>query len=81
MNNNDVKYMIRIILNFLIIGLIIFLVIKLFAFLLPIILVLVAIYIIYLFILKSKNNTVKKQKEIKNKIPEAEIVKEKFDKQ
>jgi len=79
---SDIKSILTILLNIFIIGLIIFIVGKLFIFLLPIIIVLIIIYYIYRIYCetKIKVNANKKDKNVKNKIDEAEVINEKFDK-
>lgn len=80
---NDVQYILKILLNILIIGIIVFLVAKLFIFLLPVIIVLIIAYYIYRIFNEAKgkvNKTSNKTKKIKNEIEDAEIVEEKFDK-
>lgn len=79
MNNNDIKYIFRIILNFLIVGLIIFIVVKLFIFLLPVILILILGYYIYILYKHSKVKIKEVKENKKNKVPDAEIIDEKFD--
>ena len=77
---------IKIILNIIIIGLIVFLCANLFVFLLPFILVIVLAYFLYsIFVFrKSKNNSsihkTSSRKTIKNNVEEAEVIKEEFDK-
>ncbi len=77
---------IKIILNIIIIGLIIFLCANLFVFLLPFILVIVLAYFLYsIFVFqKRKNNSsmhkTSSRKTIKNNVEEAEVIKEEFDK-
>lgn len=84
---NNVEYILKIILNIIVIGLIIFIFAKLFIFLLPIILILIGLYYIYKIFLekvikKRKNNFKfnKNNRNLKDNIEEAEIIKEKFDK-
>ena len=80
MNSIDIKYIIKIVLNVLIIGFIIYLVANLFIFLLPIIIVLIIAYYIYRIYLETKNK-IKNSKTKKNeKVIDAEIINEKFDK-
>ena len=77
---------IKIILNIIIIGLIVFLCANLFVFLLPFILVIVLAYFLYsIFVFrKRKNNSsihkTSSRKTIKNNVEEAEVIKEEFDK-
>jgi len=80
---NDVQYILKGLLNILIIGLIIFIVAKLFIFLMPVIIVLIVVYLIYRIfneIKRKTSSTGGKSKKIKNDIEEAEILNEKFDK-
>ena len=76
---NNIEYI-------LVIGLLIFLGINLFAFLLPFILVLIVGYYLYRIFFKEKfktnSNTKSKSntKNLKNEVEEAEVIKEKFDK-
>lgn len=81
---NNLEDILKLILTVLIVGTLIVLGTKLFIFLLPIIIVVLIGYYIYIKFLKkeiNKNNkTSKKKKTIKNKIEEAEIIEEKFDK-
>lgn len=81
---NNLEDILKLILTVLIVGTLIVLGTKLFIFLLPIIIVVLIGYYIYIKFLKkeiNKNNkTSKKKKKIKNKIEEAEIIEEKFDK-
>ena len=90
---NNIEYILKIILNFLVIGIIIVLVGKLFVFLLPVILVLVLLYYLYRIFFEAKikikrndnnrttnSNTKSKTKKIQNDTIDAEIIEEKFDK-
>lgn len=81
---NNLEDILKLILTVLIVGTLIVFGTKLFIFLLPIIIVVLIGYYIYIKFLKkeiNKNNkTSKKKKTIKNKIEEAEIIEEKFDK-
>lgn len=77
---NTLEEIIKIIINVLIVGLIIYVVARLFIFLLPVIIVLIGCYYIYRIYMETKNKMKKDKKEIKNKIVDAEIVSEKFDK-
>ena len=82
---NNIEYILKMVLNFLVIGVVIFLIAKLFIFLLPIILVLIIGYYLYRIFFQTKfkeeNNKPKSNnKNLKNKIEEAEVINEKFDK-
>lgn len=71
---------IRFFLNILFVSIIIYLVVKLFIFLLPVILILIGAYYVYR-IYKEVNNKSKDNKSTKEKgIIDAEIINEKFDK-
>ncbi len=78
--NYNIQFIIKIILKSLLIGFIIFVVFNLFIFLLPIFIFLVLIYYIYIFLKKRKQNIQKNRDSLKNKIFDAEIIKERFDK-
>ena len=81
---NNLEDILKLILTVLIVGTLIVLGTKLYIFLLPILIVVLIGYYIYIKFLKKKfnknNKTSKKKKTIKNKIEEAEIIEEKFDK-
>lgn len=76
---NNVNDILKIVLNFLIIGVIIYVVARLFIFLLPVIIVLIILYYVYRIYRESKNKMVTKEDK-NNKIIDAEIIDEKFDK-
>ena len=80
MDINNIKYILKIILNFLIVGLIIFIIVKLFIFLLPVILILILGYYIYLLYKNSKFKIKEVKENKKNIVPDAEVIDEKFDK-
>ena len=80
MNNYEIKYILRIILNVLIVSFIIYLVARLFIFLLPIIIVLIILYYIYRIYMETKNKVQENKISKKDKIMDAEIIDEKFDK-
>ncbi|MBQ8891273.1 MAG: hypothetical protein IJ068_00200 [Bacilli bacterium] len=80
MNNYDIKYILRIILNVLIVSFIIYVVARLFIFLLPIIIVLIVLYYVYRIYMETKNKVKDNKKGIKDKVIDAEIIDEKFDK-
>lgn len=81
---NNLEDILKLILTVLIVGTLIVLGTKLFIFLLPILIVALIGYYIYIKFLKKefnkKNKTSEKKRTIKNKIEEAEIIEEKFDK-
>ena len=84
---NNIQDILKIIISVFIIGAIIILGTKLLIFLLPVIIVGLILYYIYINFLKGKFYKNKKQtksnkttKNIKNKIEEAEIIEERFDK-
>ena len=80
---NDIQHILKGLLSILIIGLIIFMVAKLFIFLLPVILVVIGIYLVYRIyneVRRKTNSTRTSSKKVKNEIEEAEILNEKFDK-
>ena len=89
---NNIEYILKIILNVLVMGVIIFVVGKLFIFLLPVILVLILLYYLYQIFFETKfkvnrnknknttSNTKTKTKKIQNDTLDAEIIEEKFDK-
>ena len=80
MNNYNIEYILKLIIGFIITGLLLYLTIKVFIFLLPVIIILVVIYYAYKFIKESKSKTKKNNKSIKEKIQDAEIISERFDK-
>lgn len=75
---SNLSYFLKLILWILIIGLIIYVIAKLFIFLLPIIIVLIVGYLIYKKVYNEKRTTTNKNR-IKEKIIDAEIVSEKID--
>ena len=81
---NNLEDILKLILTVLIVGTLIVLGTKLYIFLLPILIVVLIGYYIYIKFLKKKfnkkNKTSEKKRTIKNKIEEAEIIEEKFDK-
>lgn len=87
---NNIEHILRIILYIIITGIVIYLGINLFIFLLPFLLIIGIGYYLYITFFKGKfkqkvnknksNNIKKTTKSIKNKIEEAEIIEEKFDK-
>ena len=82
MNDNDIKYIVKIIINVLIVSFIIYIVARLFIFLLPIIIVLIIAYYVYRIYMETKNKMQvnKSNRKKKNEIIDAEIIDEKFDK-
>ena len=80
MNNYNIEYIVKIVLNVLIIGIILYVVLRLFIFLLPVIIVLIILYYVYRIYLETKNKVNNKKQDKKNNIIEAEIVNERFDK-
>ena len=76
---NNTNEIIKIILNFLIVGIIIYVVARLFIFLLPVIIVLIILYYVYRIYLETKSKVGEQQSSDK-KIVDAEIIDEKFDK-
>ena len=76
---NNIEEIVKIVINVLIVGVIIYVVARLFIFLLPVIIILIVGYYLYRIYMETKNK-VKKDKDDKNKIVDAEIVSEKFDK-
>ena len=78
--NNDIKYILRMILGLLITGFIVFIVIKLFIYILPVIAILIIGYYLYILYKQGKFKMKKKVKERKERGPEAEILNERFDK-
>lgn len=78
--NSDISYILRIILNFLVVGIIIYIVARLFIFLLPIIIVLIIAYYIYRIYLETKTKIKENNNDKKDKVMDAEIISEKFDK-
>lgn len=78
--NNDIKYILRMILGLLITGFIVFIVIKLFIYILPVIAILIIGYYLYILYKQGKFKLKKKVKERKERVPEAEILNERFDK-
>lgn len=78
--NNDIKYILRLILGLLITGFIVFIVIKLFIYILPVIAILIIGYYLYILYKQGKFKIKKKFKERKERVPEAEILNERFDK-
>ena len=82
MNDNDIKYIVKIIINVLIVSFIIYIVARLFIFLLPIIIVLIIAYYVYRIYMETKNRMQvnKSNRKKKNEIIDAEIIDEKFDK-
>ncbi|MBQ8472786.1 MAG: hypothetical protein IJ501_04720 [Bacilli bacterium] len=89
---NNIEYILKIILSVFVMGVIIFVVGKLFIFLLPVILVLILLYYLYRIFFETKfkvnrnknknttSNTKTKTKKIQNDTLDAEIIEEKFDK-
>lgn len=87
---NNIEYILKIILNVFVMGVIIFVVGKLFIFLLPVILILILIYYLYRIFFETKfkvnrnknttSSTKTKTKKIQNDTLDAEIIEEKFDK-
>ncbi|MBR3660575.1 MAG: hypothetical protein IKN63_01560 [Bacilli bacterium] len=75
---NNINDIVKIILNLLIVGIIIYIVARLFIFLLPIIIFLIIAYYIYRIYMETKNK-VEKEKSNK-KIIDAIIIEEKIDK-
>lgn len=80
MNNYNVEYIVKLVLNLLIVGIIIYVVARLFIFLLPIIIVLIILYYAYRIYIETKNKVKDKQEIKKKKIVDAEIINERFDK-
>jgi len=80
MNNYNIEYIVKLILNLLIVGVIIYVVAKLFIFLLPVIIVLIIAYYVYRIYMETKNKVVNKKKDKNNNIIDAEIINERFDK-
>ena len=78
--NNDLNNIIRIVLNLIIVSLIIYVVAKLFIFLLPVIIVLIIIYYLYRIFEATKNKVKINNKTKKDNIQDAEVINEKFDK-
>ena len=78
--NNDIKYTLRMILGLLITGFIVFIVIKLFIYILPVIAILIIGYYLYILYNQGKFKIKKKVKERKERVPEAEVLNERFDK-
>ena len=78
--NNNVTYILKIFINLLIIGLIVYVVARLFIFLLPVIIVLIILYYVYRIYLETKSKVNNKKEDKKNKIIDAEIINERFDK-
>lgn len=78
--SNDIKYIIKMILGFLITGFIVFVVIKLFVYLLPIIAILIIGYYLYILYKQGKFKIKRKVKERKERVPDADIIEERFDK-
>lgn len=78
--NNDIKYTLRMILSLLITGFIVFIVIKLFIYILPVIAILIIGYYLYILYKQGKFKIKKKVKERKERVPEAEVLNERFDK-
>jgi len=75
---NNINDVIKLVLNFLVIGIIIYIVARLFIFLLPVILVLIVIYYVYRIYRETRNKV--KNTNNNPKIVDAEIISEKFDK-
>ena len=76
---NNVNYKLKMIINLMIICLIVYLGIKLFIYLLPILLIIIGAYYIYKFY-KKNSIVIRKEKDSSNeKIIDAEIIDEKFD--
>ena len=86
----NIKSVLKIIINILVIGVIIFLGINLFVFLLPLLVVIILIYYLYQFFVKRKkrnsfaknvysNEPKNSRKNIKNQVEDAEVINEKFD--
>ena len=75
---NNLNTYIKIFLNLLIISIIIYLVVNLFIFILPIILILIGMYYLYRMYIKVKNKP--KDNKFQKEIIDAEIINEKFDK-
>ena len=80
MNNYNIEYIVKIILNVLIIGLIIYVFAKLFIFLLPVVIVLIILYYVYRIYLETKSKIKNNKEEKKDKVIDAEIINERFDK-
>ena len=80
MNNYNIENIVKIVLNILIVGLIIYVVARLFIFLLPVIIVLIILYYVYRIYIETKNKVNYKKKDKNNKVVDAEIVNERFDK-
>ena len=78
--NNNVTYILKIFINLLIILLIVYVVARLFIFLLPVIIVLIILYYVYRIYLETKSKVNNKKEDKKNKIIDAEIINERFDK-
>lgn len=78
--NSDISYILRVVLNFLVVGIIIYIVARLFIFLLPIIIVLIIAYYIYKIYLETKTKIKENNNDKKDKVMDAEIISEKFDK-
>lgn len=87
---NNIERILKIIIYIIVMGLVIYLGIKVFIFLLPFLLIAGIVYYLYVNFFKGKlkpkttknknNNSTKKTKSIKNSIEDAEIIEEKFDK-
>ncbi len=81
MNNYNIEYIVKIVLNILIVGLVIYAVARLFIFLLPVIVVFIIIYYAHKIYIETKNKMKENTKKSKNdKIIDAEIINERFDK-
>ncbi len=79
--NNNLEKAIRIILNILIVGLIVYVVARLFIFLLPIVIVLIVLYYLYKIYVETKGKIAKnKFSDKKDNIVDAEIIDEKINK-
>ena len=80
MNNYNIEYIVKIVLNVLIIGLIIYVVARLFIFLLPVIIVLIILYYVYRIYIETKSKYNSRKKDKKDNIIDAEVINERFDK-
>ena len=82
MNNYEIKYILRTILNVLIMCTVIYIVARLFIFLLPVIIVLIVLYYIYKIYVQTKNKVNNQKTKTKSKkidVADAEIINERFD--
>ena len=76
---NDISYLIKTIINVIIILFLLYIVGRLFLFLLPVILVIIVLVYIYKIYNKTKSN-IEKEEKSSDKIMDAEVINEKFDK-